>query len=182
MTQGQDQPDYPQTRFSKVVETLLVTLGLWTGMIWLLLLAVIMVNVIARYWFAQGFIEFEELQWHLYSTGFLIGLTYAFVQDAHVRVDVLHQRWSAVTQAWIELYGIIIFLMPFLLLVIYASVPLAQYSFNTAEISQAPGGLPLRWLIKGLLPVSFILLLVAALARLTRVSSFLFNWPCKVQV
>ena len=81
MTQGQDQPDYPQTRFSKVVETLLVTLGLWTGMIWLLLLAVIMVNVIARYWFAQGFIEFEELQWHLYSTGFLIGLTYAFVQD-----------------------------------------------------------------------------------------------------
>jgi len=140
-----------------------------------------MVNVIARYWFAQGFIELEELQWHLYSAGFLIGLTYAFVVDAHVRVDVLRQRWSVATQAWIELYGIVVLLLPFLVLVIYASVPLVQYSFSTAEISEAPGGLPFRWLIKGMLPVSFVLLGLAALARLARVCSFLFNWPRQVQ-
>jgi len=181
MMQAQPKLLYPETRFSRFVEAALVSLGVWIGVIWLLLLLVIMINVIARYRFAQGFIELEELQWHLYSGGFLIGLTYAFVLDAHVRVDVLRQRWSVVTQAWVELYGIIVLLLPFLVLVIYASVPLVQYSFSTAEISEAPGGLPFRWIIKGLLPVSFVLLVLAALARLARVSSFLFNWPQKVR-
>ena len=131
-------------------------------------------NVVLRYVLSEGRIELEELQWHLYSFGFLVGLSYAYQADAHIRVDVLHERMQPKTQAWIELYGILLFLLPFIALVLIYSVPFVQASFNLGEISPSPGGLPFRWLIKACLPLGFLLLLLAVISRLTRVWSFLF--------
>ncbi|MEE8245252.1 MAG: TRAP transporter small permease subunit, partial [Pseudomonadales bacterium] len=79
-----------------------------------MLLVVIVFNVVMRYAFDQGRIEFEEIQWHIYATGFLLGLSYAYQADAHIRVDVLHEQFSPDLKAWIELYGILLFLMPFI--------------------------------------------------------------------
>ena len=124
--------------------------------------------------FGEGRIEFEEIQWHLYSIGFLIGLSYAYSGDNHIRVDVLHERLSPRRKAWVELYGILLLLLPFLLLILIFSVPYVADSFRFNEVSQAPGGLPYRWLIKAMLPIGFFLLLLSTLARLTRVWSFLF--------
>ena len=76
------------------IESAINALGKGLGLIWLLLMLVILVNVISRYLFNQGFIQLEELQWHLYATGFLLGLSFAVTQDVHVRVDVLRERWS----------------------------------------------------------------------------------------
>ncbi|MBD3648338.1 MAG: TRAP transporter small permease subunit [Pseudomonadales bacterium] len=169
--------DLPETAFSYHVDRLIRIVGDAVSWIWVLLLAIIVINVIMRYLFAEGRIEFEEIQWHLYSTGFLIGLSYGFVSDSHVRVDVLRERMRPETQAWIELYGLLFLLLPFIMLVILASIPFVSYSFATGEVSQAPGGLPFRWAIKGFLTVGFFLLLIVTLARLSRVMSFLFGWP-----
>ena len=169
--------ELPQTRFASVIDQLVRRLGDLLAVTWWLLLLVIVLNVVSRYLFAQGRIELEELQWHLYAVGFLLGLSVAYVDDAHIRVDVLRERWHLVTRAWIELYGILLLLLPFVALVIYASLPFISYSFATGEVSEAPGGLPLRWLIKSALLAGFILLLLTALARLTRVTCFLFGWP-----
>ena len=68
-------------------------------------------------------------------------------------------------------------MLPFLLLVLFYSGPFLAESWRTGEISQAPGGLPFRWLIKGALPLGFALLLLAALARLSRCCALLFAWP-----
>ncbi|MBM4206178.1 MAG: TRAP transporter small permease subunit, partial [Gammaproteobacteria bacterium] len=141
---------------------------------WLLLLAVIMVNVILRYFFSEGRIELEELQWHLYSVGFLLGMSYAYQADVHVRVDVLHERWSPRTQAWIELYGSLLLLIPLIALVVIYGIPFVQSSFAVNEVSSSPGGLPLRYLIKAVLPIGFLLLGFAVLSRLSRVWTFLF--------
>jgi TRAP-type mannitol/chloroaromatic compound transport system permease small subunit len=165
----------PHTAFSRRVDPWLVAVGRWISWLWLALLVIIVLNVVLRYVFGEGRVEFEELQWHLYSAGFLLGMAYAYEGDAHIRVDVLHERFSPRLKAWVELYGILLLLLPFIALVLVFSVPFVASSYRLGEVSQAPGGLPYRWLIKAMLPLGFSLLLVATLSRLTRVWVMLFG-------
>lgn len=165
----------PETALSRRLEPVIDLIGRAISWVWLALLLVIVLNVLLRYAFGEGRIEFEELQWHLYAVGFLVGLSYALQADAHVRVDVLHERLQPRTQAWIELYGIVLLLLPFIALILIFSVPFVTSSFAVSERSQAPGGLPLRWLIKAALPLGFALLLLATTARLSRVWAALFR-------
>ena len=167
----------PHTLYSSFVDRSIIRLGNAVSWIWLLLLAVIVLNVVMRYVFAQGRIEFEEIQWHLYSIGFLLGLSYGFVTDSHIRVDVIRERLSPTTQAWIELYGSLLLLLPFIMLVLVAAIPFVSYSYSIGEVSEAPGGLPFRWVIKSFLVIGFLLLLLSVTARLSRVFCFLFSWP-----
>lgn len=145
--------------------------------VWMILIGIIVINVVMRYAFGQGRVEFEEIQWHLYSLGFLLGLSVCLDSDDHVRVDVFHERMSVRTQAWIELYGLLLLFFPFVLVVLFFSLPFVHYSLSIAEISDAPGGLPYRWAIKGMLSIGMLLLLIAGFGRLLRVSSALFAVP-----
>lgn len=167
----------PHTWVSVRLDWLVRRIGDSLSWIWLALLITIVLNVVMRYVLGEGRIEFEELQWHLYAVGFLMGVSYAVESDDHVRVDFVRSRLSMRIQAWVELYGILLLLFPFIALVIYYSVPFVLYSWDSAEVSAAPGGLPFRWVIKGALPVGFTLLGLAAFSRLTRVSSYLFFAP-----
>jgi TRAP-type mannitol/chloroaromatic compound transport system permease small subunit len=119
------------------------------------LLLVIVTNVVMRYAFGEGRVEFEEIQWHLYAAGFLLGLSYAAQADAHIRVDVVRDRLPLRWQAWIELYGTLLLLLPFIALILIYGVPFALTSYQLGEHSQAPGGLPWRWIIKSMLPLGF---------------------------
>ena len=167
----------PHTRLSQALDNILRSIGEWVSWVWMLLLAVIIVNVVLRYLFSEGRVEFEEIQWHLYSVGFLLGLPFAFVTDSHIRVDVLRERFSTQLKAWIELYGLLLLFFPFVLLVMINAVPFIAYSYTTSEISEAPAGLAYRWLIKSVLLVGFILLFIAGVSRLSRIFSYLFGWP-----
>ena len=169
------QLDLPDTTFSRVVDPILVRIGNAASWIWVVLLGVIVCNVLLRYAFAQGRIEFEEIQWHLYSAGFMLGLGYALQADAHVRVDVLHERLAPATRAWIDLYGLTLCVLPFVALMLIYGAPFVADSFTTGEVSNSPGGLPYRWAIKSMLFVGFGLLGVAALSRLTRIWKYLFR-------
>jgi TRAP-type mannitol/chloroaromatic compound transport system permease small subunit len=164
----------PHTPISRRLDPLLTRTGHLAGWMWLVLLITIVGNVTMRHVAGEGFVQFEELQWHLYATGFLLGLSYAYQADAHVRVDLVQERLPPRMRAWIELYGILLLLLPFVLLVLVFGVPFVRSSFAAGEISQAPGGLPFRWLIKAMLPLGFLLLLLAAVSRLSRVWAFLF--------
>ena len=98
----------PNTKFSKFIDRHVLKVGEILSWIWLALMIIIFLNVVLRYGFSQGRIELEELQWHLYSIGFLFGLSYAYVDDKHIRVDVFHERFSPQLKAWLELYGILL--------------------------------------------------------------------------
>lgn len=167
----------PHTALSRGIEPFIARIGRITGWLWMILLAVIIANVTLRYVVGEGYVQLEELQWHLYATGFLLGIAYALQTDSHIRVDVLHERWSARTQAWVELYGILLLLLPFIALILLYAIPFAWSSYVMNEISQAPGGLPMRWIIKAMLPLGFALLLLATLSRLSRIWVFLFFRP-----
>ncbi|GAB4247575.1 MULTISPECIES: TRAP transporter small permease subunit [Deferrisoma] len=137
------------------------------------LVAVIIVQVVLRYGFGHGLVALEELEWHLYAVGIMFGISYAMVEDSHIRVDIFHMRFSPRTKAKWEVFGTLVFLLPFLWVVFDHSLPFVADSWRVGEASQAPAGLPWRWLIKGVIPVSVALMMLAAVTRLVRHVVFL---------
>ena len=93
------------TALSRMLDRVVYVVGEVFHWIWIALLAVIIINVILRYVFSRGMIELEELQWYLYAVGWLIGLSYTFISDDHVRVDVLHEKLSYRGKLWFEMGG-----------------------------------------------------------------------------
>ncbi len=172
-----DHLPLPETRLSRQLDGFIRKVGDGASWLWIVLLAVVVLNVVLRYVFREGRIEFEEIQWHLYATGFLVALGYAVESDDHIRVDFLRGRFSVRVQAWIELYGILLLLLPFVVLVLVYAAPFVAHSFAQGEVSAAPGGLPFRFVIKAMLIAGFGLLGVAAFSRLLRVASLLFGFP-----
>lgn len=167
--------DLPETPISRRLDGLVRRVGDAVSWLWLVLLAIVVLNVVLRYAFGEGRIEFEEIQWHLYATGFLAALAYAVESDDHIRVDFLRDGMSPRLRAWVELYGILLLLLPFVALVLVYSLPFIAHSFAQGEVSAAPGGLPFRWAIKASLFAGFALLGLAAVSRLLRVAAFLFG-------
>ena len=76
--------------------------------------------------------------------------------------------------------GLLLLLFPFVALVLFYSVPFVALSFESAEVSVSPGGLPYRWAIKGALFAGFGLIGLAAFSRLLRVSALLFGAPTPI--
>lgn len=169
--------ELPCTAFSNVVEKVIDKIGSYVSWFWILAIGAIVYAVISRYVFGQGTVLLEEVQWHLAGAAWLIGLSYTLVHDDHVRVDVLHENMPLRMQGWVEFFGILFLLLPFLTLSLGELLPYAQASFLQGEQSQSPNGLPMRWILKSVLPLAIFLLLMAALARLSRVSALLFKFP-----
>lgn len=175
------QQELPHTRLSSALSRFFRLLGRAVSWVWIVLIAVVVLNVTMRYLFGEGRIEFEEIQWHLYAIGFLLGLTTCMDTDQHIRVGVFHDRMHPRRQAWVDLYGLLLLFFPFVTMVLWFSLPFVQYSYQISEISDAPGGLPFRWAIKSVLPFSMILLLLAGLSRLSRLGCYLFDHPRAVE-
>ena len=177
VTVGEMPRTLPQTSLSRILDGFIQWVGNLVSWLWVVLVLIIVANVVLRYFFARGLVQLEELQWHLYAIGFLIGLSYCVARDSHVRVDVLHMNFALTTKAWIELAGILCFMVPFFYLIMRYSVPFIAESYRVNEISPDPGGLPYRYVIKSFLFIAFALLAVAAFSRLTRVTAHLFGFP-----
>lgn len=167
--------DLPHTTISRALDRFVKVVGDAISWLWVLLIGVIVVNVVLRYAFGQGYISLEELQWHICAVGWLIGLSYCVQNDSHIRIDILHDRFGPKSKAWIDFVGIILFLIPYTYIVLRYSPTTIGYSFETNEISDAAGGLPYRWAIKGVMWIAFAVLLVAAIARLIRAARVVFG-------
>lgn len=167
----------PRTNASNAIEAFIRLAGGAINWIWVVLMLVIVANVTMRYALSTNFVWIEELQWHMYAVGFMIGIGYAITHDAHVRVDVVAQTLRQRTRAAIELAGIVLLMMPLFILIIVYAIPFVQHSWARNEISSAPGGLTNRWAIKSVLIIAFAYMLLAAFARLLRITALLFGIP-----
>ena len=134
-----------------------------------LLIFAIITQVILRYGFGKGMVVLEELQWHLYAVGIMFGASYAVVKDSHIRVDIIHANLSPGWQKRWDLFGIIILLLPFVFIIFHQSLDFVHEAWRVGERSDAPSGLPFRWLIKGVIPASFSLLGIAVMSRAVRI-------------
>ena len=84
-----DNMELPDTTFSRIVDGVIVRVGRSLSWLWVILLSVIVVNVLLRYLFGEGRVEFEELQWHINSVAFLTAIVYAYKTDSHIRIDLI---------------------------------------------------------------------------------------------
>lgn len=132
------------------------------------LVVVIVTDVILRYFFANTKTWIIELEWHMFSLIFLLGAAYAFQKDEHVRVDVFYARFSEKKKATINLIGILLFVIPWCLVVIYTSWNYAYNSFSFREASPNPGGLPARYIIKFCITAGFLLLMLQSIAQIVK--------------
>jgi TRAP-type mannitol/chloroaromatic compound transport system permease small subunit len=168
---------YPRTAVSDVLEGVVGFVGRLFSWIWVPLMVLVAGNVVLRYIFGTNIIALEELQWHLYAVGFMVGLSYCVLHDGHVRVDVLAELWRPRTRGWIEVAGLVLFLLPFCYFVLSYAWPFVERSYLINEVSAAPNGLPMRWVIKSVILIAFVLLAMAAVARLLRTLSMLTGFP-----
>lgn len=167
----------PETAISRAIDKTITVLGEASSWLWLVLVLVIIFQVVLRYAFGQGSIVLEELQWHIYGVGFLLGLGFCATVNRHVRIDVLAEKFRPNTRAAIEVAGLLIFLLPLCISVIIEGGKLAYTAYELHEISAAPDGLPYRWIIKAFIPLGFTLLAAAAFSRLTRCTALLLGFP-----
>ncbi|MGB0681548.1 MAG: TRAP transporter small permease subunit [Magnetovibrionaceae bacterium] len=133
-----------------------------------ILVFVIIAQVFNRYVLHGGSIAMEELQWHLYGAAVMFGISYAITQDSHIRVDILYHKYKPRTKRIVEIVGIVFFLLPFAWVIFDHSIPFVVDSFRTMEGSDSASGLPYRWIIKAVIPISFGLVILAAVSRLIR--------------
>lgn len=142
-------------------------------LMFLLVLIMILIGVYnATVRYLGGFIgtnlssnAYLELQWYLFGTVFMLGAAYTLQKDGHVRVDVLQSRLTPRAKAWIDLVGILFFMIPFCAMVFWLSLPWVITSWHLHETSSDPGGL-IRYPIKTVVPVAFVLLLLQGVSQL----------------
>ncbi len=124
-------------------------------------------DVVARYAFNNVSIGMQEMEWHLYSVVFLMGIPYALRTDGHVRVDVLYTKWSETFKAWVNLVGALLLVIPFAAFIAWLGIDFAVESYNLGESSGDPGGLPHRWIIKSLISFSSFFTAIAGINMVT---------------
>jgi TRAP-type mannitol/chloroaromatic compound transport system permease small subunit len=128
------------------------------------LVLVVFVDVLMRYLVNTSFVFVQELEWHVFSFIFLLGAGYTLLHDGHVRVDIIYQAVGPKAQAWINLIGVIFFLIPGCFLVVYTSWAFMWTALQVWEGSSDPGGIPWRFVVKGFIPAGFSLLLLQGIS------------------
>ena len=136
---------------------------------WLIFLAVLIsaANAVVRKVFSVSSNSWLELQWYLFGAAFLLAAAYTLKQNEHVRIDIVYGLWPRRVQHWIDLLGHLLFLMPFVTLMIYYFVPYVLRSMNNGEVSTNSGGL-IIWPAKTLLLIGFSLLWLQGVSEIVK--------------
>ncbi|WP_419767947.1 TRAP transporter small permease subunit [Arcobacter sp.] len=150
------------------LDTLIMRIGQITS--WLIFILVLLVagDVLFRYFFHISSIAEQEFQWHLLAAIAIFGSAYTFQQKEHVRVDLFYHSYSKNVKRWMNILIPLIIILPFSAFIIYLSSDYVLQSYANNEVSPDPGGLPYRYLVKGLIPLGFILIFIQGLAVLLK--------------
>ncbi len=138
-------------------------LGYFTAIVLGILVLLVVYDATARYLFSTGSIALQELEWHLFDVIILFGIAYTLREAAHVRVDIFYDKYPPKMKAFIDIIAALFFVLPFSFLIIYIGIDFVSMSYAQNEASSNPGGLEYRFLVKALLPLSFVFLALQAL-------------------
>jgi TRAP-type mannitol/chloroaromatic compound transport system permease small subunit len=141
---------------------------------WLILVVVVISagNAVSRFAFNISSNALLEIQWYLFSAIFMLCTAYVLNRNEHIRIDVVVGRFSARTQNWIDVFGILVFLLPMAGLLAYLSWPVFMNAWTSGEMSSNPGGL-IRWPVRLMMPIGFALLVLQGLSELVKRIAFL---------
>ncbi len=159
-------------KLSRLIDGISEFIGRWIS--WLVLLAVLIsaTNAVIRKAFDMSSNAFLEIQWYLFAAVFLMAAGYTMLRQEHVKIDVILHRFARRTQVKIEIFGILVFLFPFVFAVIDLVLPLVIRAYESGEMSSNAGGL-IRWPVFALVPVGFSLLGLQGVSELIKRIAFL---------
>lgn len=155
-------------RIERIVALIARLCGGLAALAMVLMLLNVFYDVIMRYAFSQVSIAAQEMEWHLFAVSFMLAIPYAIHTNSHVRIDILSERWTDRRKAWINLFGTVLFLWPPCVLIIFFGTDFAFGAFTMGEGSGDPGGLPQRWIIKSVIPLTFVLVAIVSLSYITQ--------------
>ncbi|HAX21660.1 MAG TPA: C4-dicarboxylate ABC transporter substrate-binding protein [Hydrogenophaga sp.] len=141
---------------------------------WLILAATLIStgNALIRKIFGTSSNAWLEIQWYLFAAVFMLGGGYAFLRNAHVRIDFISSKFTDRTRNWIDIGGILVFLFPLCYMMVTLSWPLFINALESGEMSSNSGGL-IRWPVYALIPLGFALLFVQGISELIKRFAFL---------
>lgn len=165
-------------KFLLVLSRLIDRLNEFVGgvVIWICLIVVLVSsgNAVIRKIFDSSSNGWLELQWYLFGALFLLSSGYTLLRNEHVRVDILSSKLTRIHQIWIEIFGVLFFLLPMAILIMYLSWPVFTEAYIQNEQSSNAGGL-VRWPAKLLIPIGFGLLVLSGFSHLIKCVGFLFG-------
>jgi len=129
-------------------------------------------NATIRKLFNYSSNAYLEIQWYLFSVIFLFGAGYVLLHNAHVRIDIVSGRLSARAQNWIDVFGLLFFLFPMAITIMWLSWPLFMDSYTRNEVSTNAGGLTI-WPARLMVPIGFFLLIMQGVSELIKRIAFL---------
>lgn len=141
---------------------------------WLVLLAVLISsgNALVRYVFNTSSNAWLELQWYLFAAIIMLCAGYTLLHDEHIRIDIVFARLPYRIKVWLDILGGLLFLLPVCIVIGVLSWPVFVESYVRHETSSDAGGL-IRWPVKLLIPVGFLLLAMQALSDIVKRIAFL---------
>ena len=143
-----------------LLESLIRWIGYIAAAALVALTLLVVYDALMRYLFQSGSIALQELEWHLFDVVIMLGIAYTLQRASHVRVDIFYDRYTERTRHIVNIIGALFFILPFSLLIIYVGFDFVLISFEQMEASSDPGGLPYRFVVKSLMPLSFLLLII----------------------
>jgi TRAP-type mannitol/chloroaromatic compound transport system permease small subunit len=152
------------------IDRLNTIIGRTAAWLTLAMVVVTFVVVVLRYVFDIGLIWLQESVIWMHAVVFMLGAAYTLYAGDHVRVDVFYRKMSRKRQAWIDLIGVLVFLLPLCMFLAWNSVEFVTQSWHIGESSREPGGLPFPFLpilksVVLLMPVTVALQGISLLLR-----------------
>ncbi|MBZ6076888.1 TRAP transporter small permease subunit [Microvirga puerhi] len=154
-------------KLSQAIDSLNERLGKTVA--WAIVVAIVVsaVNAIIRRVFGVSSNAWLELQWYLFGAVFMLCAPWTLKVNEHIRIDIVSNALSKRQRDWVDLFGHVFFLMPFVAIMLYLSVPYFSRSFQSGEVSSNAGGL-LIWPAKGLILLGFTFLFLQWLSELIK--------------
>jgi TRAP-type mannitol/chloroaromatic compound transport system permease small subunit len=159
-------------RFARAVDGLNEFIGRWVSWLGLAAVLVCAAAATARYALNIGSNAWLEIQWYLNAAVFLLVAAYTLRRHEHVRIDVVFGKLPPGLQAWIDIVGGLVMLLPAAIIIGWYSWPSLANSWHIQEHSSDPGGL-IRWPVRLLIPVSFALLALQGVSEVIKRVGFL---------
>ena len=159
-------------KLTRAIDALNLKVG--KGLFWLVFAAVVIsaANALVRKTFSMSSNAFLEVQWYLFAAVFLLGAGHVMLLNEHVRIDVVSQSLSRRTQIWIDILGLLIFVIPLSVYIMWLTVPMTLTAYQSGEMSTNAGGL-IRWPSYLMIPLGFLLLGLQAVSEIIKRIAFL---------
>jgi len=159
-------------KLSRLIDTMNNSIG--QAARWLVLIVVLISagNAVMRYTINYSSNAFLEIQWYLFGLIFLSCAAYTLLCNEHVRIDLISNCFSRRGQTWIDIFGILFFLMPMAVGILVLSWPVFRLALQSSEMSNSAGGL-IVWPARLMIPCGFLLLILQAISELIKRVGFL---------